>query len=358
MGKPTTIDLWIIGPIIILQLFSIIILRSVIPGEIGKHLIVSLAALGAYGLMSQIDYRTYIPLAKFLYILSIVLLIATFVFGEPTRGSTRWINVGSFTIQPSEFIKPLMIVALSSIAHTLELRRLTHSLIYFLLLLLPVTLIFLQPDLGSAIILTVIGVAIAFFAGTQYRVFISTIAIFLVSFPLIVNLLKPYQKDRIEVFLNPFSDPLGSGYSVIQSMIAVGSGKLFGRGLGHGTQSQLQFLPERHSDFIFASIAEELGFMGVMMVLASYIVLLNYLLKIAKDSQDTIGSLIVIGVFSMLLFQVVINIGMNLGLLPVTGITLPLISSGGSSLLTTLISLGLVQSISRRKKRIETIEIQ
>lgn len=357
MDRSPAFDIWLLGPIIVLQLFSFIVLRSVMPEEVNKHLLISLSTLGAFGLVSQIDYRTFIPLSKIFYLISILLLAITILLGEPTRGSTRWITLGSLTFQPSELIKPLLIITFADFAHKLKLNKIKHFLIYLLLILIPISLIFIQPDLGSALVLLFIGMLIAFAGGASYRFFLAIFSISIIFFPIMFNLLKSYQQDRIRIFFDPFSDPLGSGYSVIQSMIAVGAGKVFGRGLGHGTQSQLRFLPERHSDFIFASLAEELGFIGVILVLVSYAVLLDRLIKTAHQSQDVVGSILVIGVFSMLFFQVIVNIGMNIGILPVTGITLPLISSGGSSLLTVMISLGLVQSVSRRKKKLETIEI-
>ena len=169
--------------------------------------------------------------------------------------------------------------------------------------------------------------------------------------------LKDYQRARVLSFLNPYSDPLGTGYNVIQAVISVGSGKFFGRGLGRGTQSHLYFLPERHSDFIFASLAEELGFLGASLLLVFYFLLLFQILKIAKNAADDFGFLIVTGVFSHLSFQILVNIGMNLGLLPITGITLPLVSTGGSSLLATMVSLGLVENVGR-SRRLEEVRIR
>lgn len=357
MNKRFNIDLWILGPILILILISFIILRSVFPDEIGKHITVSIVSIAVYFILTLINYRSLITTSKIVYFFGLSLLILTFIFGELTRGSVRWIKLGSLTIQTSEIIKPLMIFSFSAFLQKRNLNILLNVFLYTALVAVPVFLVLKQPDLGSALVLIVIGISIAFAAGMSIRIMVSSLIIFALLTPMIFQLLQPYQQDRINAFIDPFSDPLGSGYSVIQSMIAVGSGKLFGRGLGHGTQSQLQFIPERHSDFVFAALAEELGFIGAMIVLASYALLLNYLIKMAREIKDTFGKLITIGVYSMILFQVVVNIGMNIGLLPITGITLPLISSGGSSQLAVMMSLGLAQSVARKRKSPKTIEI-
>lgn len=351
------INLWIIGPTVVLLLLSLTILRSVLPLEVGKQIIFCFLGILIFILVSQIDYRILFPLAKILYALSLLLLITTFLFGETTRGSVRWLQIGSFSFQTSEIVKPLMIFSLAAFAKELNLKKYLHLFLFLFLLLLPVWLVLIQPDLGSALVITGIGIAIAFASGISLRIFSLALLSFILFLPGGYKLLKPYQQDRILAFINPFSDPLGSGYSVIQSMIAVGSGKLVGRGLGHGIQSQLRFLPERHSDFIFASLAEELGFIGSFLVLGSYALLLYQILKISKESADDFGSLIALGVFFMIFFQAVINIGMNIGILPITGITLPLISAGGSSLLAVMVSLGITHSISARRKPPKTIEI-
>jgi len=216
-------------------------------------------------------------------------------------------------------------------------------------------LIFLQPDLGSSLVVFIFWLGIAFAAGIPKRLIAGLGLVAAALFPLSWLILKQYQKERIFSFLNPFSDPLGSGYNMIQAMVAVGSGQWLGRGLGRGTQSHLMFLPERHSDFIFASLAEELGFLGGFLLIIVYAFLLWRLLKIASQAKEKYGVLICLGVFSMIFVQVLINIGMNLGLVPVTGITLPLISSGGSSLLATVISLGIVQNIARVKNESQSL---
>lgn len=351
-------DPWIVGSSLILLCFSIVVLRSVLPESTSQQLMFAVAAVATFFLFSQIDYQILAKFSRFFYLFACALLVVTFLFGRATRGSIRWIEIGSLTFQPSEFIKPVLILFLAEFVAKKRSLKTSNLLLFAALMSLPVVLVFIQPDLGSSLVLLIIGLSIAFAARTPLKAFIVILGVATVSLPLIFKFLKPYQQDRLRAFLNPYTDPLGSGYNVIQSMIAVGSGRLFGRGLGHGTQSQLRFLPERYSDFIFASLAEELGFMGAIIVLASYFILLFRLLLSVKKDLEPIGRFILIGVLSMLLFQVTVNIGMNLGLLPITGITLPLVSSGGSSLVTTMMSLGLAQSVIGRNKPTRTIEIR
>ncbi len=351
-------DVWIIVPIIILLSFSFLQLKSVVPEEIPYQFLYIGISFLTFIIVSSLDYRIFGSLTKALYIVSLILLVTTLIFGQVTRGSIRWIEIGSLTIQPSEIIKPLIILSLAHWASRWKLNQAKAILLYIIALVVPLVLVFKQPDLGSALVIGALGLFIAVAGGMSLK-FLGILFFFItISFPVFFQFLKPYQQERLHSFINPYSDPLGSGYAMIQSVIAVGSGQVFGRGLGHGTQSQLRFLPERHSDFIFASLAEELGLVGSLAVLGCYLLLLLRLLIIAKGASDSFGSLVVLGVFGMIFFQVMENVGMNLGLLPVTGITLPLVSSGGSSLLATIISLGLVQSVARRPKTTQTIEIQ
>jgi rod shape determining protein RodA len=226
------------------------------------------------------------------------------------------------------------------------------------LLAIPALLIFKQPDLGSTLVVAAFWWAIFFAADLPLKYFIGTTVAALASLPLVWRFLAEYQKQRITAFLNPYADPRGSGYHLLQSIIAVGSGGFFGRGLGRGIQSQLRFLPESNTDFIFASLAEELGLAGSALLLIAYFLLLKRLLFIARQAPDNFSQLLTVGVFAMMLFQLLVNIGMNLGILPITGITLPLVSSGGSSLLATMISLGLVHNISRQQLPLKSLEIK
>lgn len=294
-------------------------------------------------LISNFELQSIKSLIKPLYLFILMLLMAALILGFETRGTLRWIPFGIFNIQPSEFAKPILILFLAKfwLENSPSWFNIFKSLLYSLPAIL---LIFKQPDLGSALTLVAIWVGMLFAARISAKKIVVLILIALFIIPASWLFLHGYQKERISSFLAPEADPLDKGYNLIQSKVAVGSGQLFGRGLGRGTQSRLQFLPEFRTDFIFASIAEELGFVGSTLILSLYLFLLTYCLSAAQKVSNFFSLLIIIGVLSLILFQVFVNIGMNIGLLPITGITLPLISYGGSSLIATLLSLGLLAS--------------
>lgn len=302
-------------------------------------------------LLLQLDLHSLKKLVMPLYILAILLLITVAVLGVETRGSVRWIPVGFFNIQPSEFAKVVSVLFLASFwsKNTTNWINILKSVIWIFPFIF---LIFNQPDLGSALALVAIWIGMLFSGLISIKKMIILALTAFLIIPLTWVILQDYQKQRIIGFFNPSSDPLGRNYNLIQSTIAVGSGQLFGRGLGRGTQSRLQFLPEFRTDFIFASIAEELGFVGCLIILSVYLYLLTFCLKIGSQAKDKFSFLVVAGVFFLLLFQIFVNIGMNIGILPITGITLPLISYGGSSLIVTFISLGLVSLVAKSNKRV------
>jgi rod shape determining protein RodA len=286
------------------------------------------------------------------------LLLLPLFFGEATRGAVRWFHLGPVGFQPSEIIKPLFILFFANFLADRKTNFL-FFIFYFLFCIPPLFLIFKQPDLGTSLVISAVFLGILFAAKTDFKLLIVNCSLLIAGLPILWHFLQDYQKTRIISFFRPYQDPLGAGYNLIQSVIAVGSGLLFGRGLGRGTQSQLYFLPERSTDFIFASLAEELGLLGSLLLLGAYFLLLWRILTIAKEAADEQGYLIAIGAFSLFLFQVLVNVGMNLGLLPITGITLPLVSLGGSSILAMMITLGLVESVARaRKKEEEILEIK
>ncbi|MBU1016770.1 MAG: rod shape-determining protein RodA [Patescibacteria group bacterium] len=293
------------------------------------------------------------PLFVFiLYILSLLLLAGLFVFGENIRGSVRWYNLKFFNFQPSEVVKIVEIVILAKILGPLSLPYLSvKKIILSFLIISPfVLLVAKQPDLGNALVLLGIWVFMVFYAGVNPKqILVFLLAIFLISYP-VWNVLHDYQRQRVISFINPYADPLGSGYNVIQSIVAVGSGGTFGRGFGRGTQSHLRFLPEYRTDFIFAAFSEEWGFLGSLVLIIFYFGLLYKILAISQKAKDSFSALLSLGAFSLLFIQCVVNIGMNLGVLPVTGITLPLVSYGGSSLIATSIVLGLSQNIAIKNK--------
>lgn len=279
------------------------------------------------------------------YVLSIILLATTLIIGTVTRGSVRWIQLGTFRLQTSELVKPLLIISFAQFfSHNSQtLKWLTKQIA----LLLPIVLlIFVQPDLGSALIICIIWFGMLLSSRFTKKQLFTLLSIILAIIPTSWFIFQDYQKQRILSFLNPYADPAGSGYNVIQSIIAIGSGRLLGKGVRQGTQSQLKFLPERHTDFAFAAFAEEFGFIGVIILLVSFLTIFFWLLNMAKKRKPYY-SLLILGVFWLFFSQFAVNVGMNLGLLPVTGITLPLVSYGGSSLVTIFISLGLAISAAK-----------
>ncbi|OGE19689.1 rod shape-determining protein RodA [Candidatus Daviesbacteria bacterium RIFCSPLOWO2_02_FULL_41_8] len=294
-------------------------------------------------LISRIELQSIKNLIRPLYIFILIILVAVLILGIETRGSIRWIPLGIFNIQPSEFAKPILILMLAKFWS--ENKATWLNVLKSLLWVLPCFfLVFKQPDLGSALTLIAIWLGMLFAANVSVKKMLILGIIALIVIPASWTFLHDYQRDRVLSFIAPEADPLGRGYNVIQSTIAVGSGEFLGRGLGRGTQSRLQFLPEFRTDFIFASISEEMGFVGAMLILSLYLFLLIFCLQAAQKTNNLFSALVIVGTVSMFLFQAFVNMGMNVGLLPITGITLPLISYGGSSAVATLISLGMVAS--------------
>lgn len=351
-------DLVIFALVLLLLFFSLFILKSVSPSLFWQQLLWSFLGLILFIVFSQIDCRLYQRFYWFFYFGAIFFLLLTILFGTLSRGSVRWLEIGAFRFQPSEFVKPFLILFFASFlteAGKDNLKRIIQS---GALMILAALLIFFQPDLGSSLVIVFIWIVMVLAKGINGRWFLSGSALTLVVLPLIWLFLKDYQKQRIFTFLNPSSDPLGKGFNLIQAIIAVGSGKFFGRGLGRGTQSHLQFLPERQTDFIFASLAEELGFFGALILIIIFFILLLRLILTAFNQNDRFTYLVIMGVFGLIFIQVFVNIGMNIGLLPITGITLPLVSYGGSSLISIMIALGFVANITKIKRREKAVEIK
>jgi rod shape determining protein RodA len=280
----------------------------------------------------------------------LVLLVAVHLVGRTALGARRWLSVGGFPLEPSELSKLLLVLVLAGYLGRLE--RLSWRALGGAILLVapPAYLILTQPDLGTTIVFIAVLMGMLFLAGARPWQLGSLIAVALVALPLLPHLLHGYQRRRLEIFLNPAQDPLGAGYNLLQARIAVGSGGLFGQGWLHGLQGQLGFVPERATDFVFAIFAEEFGLLGSLVLLAIFGVLLIRLLRSAAVAPDRFGELVVGGVFVMIFAQVVENVGMNVGVLPIAGIPLPLISYGGSATITTLAALGLVQSVMLRRQ--------
>lgn len=327
---------------------SLLTIFSVSSSLFYNQLIFWVVGLAVFYLASGFHLHLWENLAVPLYILSLVLLFVIFLVAEPIRGSVRWIDLGVFRVQPSEIAKVAVILVLANFFSSRSAAAAKNIFLSFLIVLPPALLIFIQPDIGNALPILAIWASIAFVAGFQFKHFLvfSVLAVFAAL--LFFQFLEPYQKARIETFINPAQDRLGTGYQIIQSKIAIGSGQLLGKGLGQGTQSQLKFLPEAESDFIFASIAESLGFFGAILLVVLYSILIVRILGFAK-TKSRFAQLAVSGTVAFLGVQMLINISMNMGYVPVTGITLPLVSYGGSSLLSTLLILGIVFSVERRR---------
>ncbi len=340
-------DLFITLPAILLIIFSVVVIFT--SNDLGmamQQLIIGVVGLALYWAVSFIDVEYHASYIWILYTLTFMLLVVVFILGYETRGSMRWIPIGPLRLQPSELAKPVLIIFLARFWQ--DKIPTWSNILKSLLLISPILgLVFKQPDLGTTIVLVVIWLMILLGANISVKK-IGALTIFAgILAPITWALMKDYQRNRIFSFMSPESAPLETGYNAIQSMIAVGSGQFFGRGLGRGPQSRLQFLPEYRTDFIFASIAEELGFVGSMIVLFLYGTLISRIIIILRSCRSRYSSLVCMGVLGMILIQTVVNIGMNIGVMPITGITLPLLSYGGSSLVITLLSLGFVAAVSR-----------
>lgn len=350
-------DFYLFLPAIFLLVISVGIIVSISSVSLPNYLLYILASLIFFFFFSFFDIEILFPLSFFLYLFSLLFLVSPLIFGAVIRGSSRWISLAGFTLQPSELVKPFL--ALAAACFWTEKDFSFKTLSIFSLVFLPsLILIFFQPDLGSTLVVLSIFVGVLSFLKINRKQVLSLLGVLFVVFSLSFIFLKDYQKLRLVHFLNPSLDPLGQGYNLIQAKIAVGSGMFLGKGFGRGTQSHLYFLPERHTDFIFASLAEELGFAGSAIVLLLYLFLLIRILKIAQNQKEKTNFLLCMSLFFYLSFQTVVNIGMNIGLLPITGITLPLMSYGGSSLLSSMISLGILESLSRKQYQEEVIEIK
>ena len=320
-------------------------------GLFGRQVLWIVTGLFAFLVFSLIDYRIFRNHGLFLvalYVSVMLLLAALLLFAPETRGVKAWFQVGGAGIQPVELMKLVLILVLAKYfsRRHIEIARLRHLLISGLYVGAAVFLVLLQPDLGSALILVVAWLAIAFFAGIQWRHLITFfVLVAILSGVAWAWLLQPYQKERITAFLDPYRDPQGAGYNTIQAMVAAGSGRLWGKGIGYGSQSHLNFLPEAETDFVFAAFAEETGFIGSAVLLGLFAVLGWRIVATGMKAHDNFSKLFVLGLASFLFSQTFLHIAINLGLLPVTGIGLPLISYGGSSMITILAGLGIVQSI-------------
>ncbi|MBW4551256.1 MAG: rod shape-determining protein RodA [Aphanocapsa sp. GSE-SYN-MK-11-07L] len=366
-----------------------------------QQLATAVLGLGIALGLARWRYTQLLVLHWWIYLAINLLLIAVIAIGTSANGAQSWITIGSFNIQPSEFAKMGLIISLAALLHQRSADSIPAVLQTLAVTIVPWGLIFIQPDLGTSLVFGAITLGMLYWANANpgWIILIISPLVSAIAFSLplpfnlslliwglwtvgmgiigwqslygplgafmgvVVNLvsaglgqllwglLKEYQKDRLTLFLDPDKDPLGGGYHLIQSRIAIGAGGLWGKGLSHGTQTQLGFIPEQHTDFIFSAIGEELGFVGAMLVLLLFWMICWRLIAIANSAQDNFGSLLAIGVFSMIVFQVFINIGMTIGLTPVTGIPLPWLSYGRSALITNFVALGLVESVANFRPR-------
>ncbi|NES94841.1 MAG: rod shape-determining protein RodA [Desertifilum sp. SIO1I2] len=361
-----------------------------------QHWLVGGIGLVLAMLLARWHYKNLLQLQWVIYAITNLSLIAVIFIGTTALGAQRWITIGGFNLQPSEFAKLGLIITLAGLLHTNTASTIPMLLKTLGIALVPWILVFLQPDLGTSLVFGAITLGMLYWGNANpgwlvllvspvvsailfsiylpgWLIWVALLAIiawFSLPWPRLgsigavgVNfaagelgfflwgLLKDYQKDRLILFLNPEKDPLGGGYHLIQSRIAIGAGELWGRGLHQGTQTQLNFIPEQHTDFIFSAIGEELGFVGCVAMLAVFWLICLRLVLIAQNAQDNFGSLLAIGVLSMVVFQVVVNIGMTIGLAPVTGIPLPWMSYGRSALLTNFLAIGLVESVANHQQK-------
>lgn len=303
-------------------------------------------------LVFTFSYQHLNNYAYHLYVLSILLLLFVLLFGDAISGSKRWIELGFVSFQPSEITKLTLVLALARYLSRSSLwaaPSLKHLIVPVLLLVLPFSLIIMEPDLGTAILLFIIFISILLFSGVKCRPFLYIIPGIILTLPLGWFLLKDYQRLRIISFFDPGRDPLGAGYHAIQSKIAIGSGLFLGKGFLKGTQTQLNFLPEHHTDFIFSVLAEEWGFLGSIILIALYLSLIFCGLRIARQSRNRFGTILAMGIVFLIFWQVAINLAMTIGLLPIVGVPLPLIGYGGSSMVSTFLGVGILLNISSRR---------
>lgn len=353
-----SLDYSLIVPAVVLVILSLTTLFSINITLFKNQLIFFIISIFALIFFSQVNYKIIQKYCIPIYVMSIILLILVLVAGIESKGSVRWFEIMGFRIQFSEILKPFLAISLSAFLSNRE----NYSYKTFFLticFLAPLAfLILIQPDLGNALIYILATALTLFIYGFPMRLFLLSFILVSVTVPLLWQFMHLYQKQRIITFFHQASpDPLGFSYNAIQSIITIGSGMIVGKGLGQGTQSGLKFLPERHTDFIFATLSEGLGFIGASVVLLCFALLLYRIIVIFLNAEGAFSKLFAIVVFSLILLQFFINIGMNIGIIPIVGLTLPFISYGGSSLLSNFIILGILSAISKDLAKKSVLEI-
>jgi rod shape determining protein RodA len=358
-------DFWLFGATLLITAIGILMIYSATECITGEPLdwasptvrqsLHALVGIAGMLILTALDYRIYASLHWLLWIATLGLLVIVFGIGQITHGAQRWIDLRLFVVQPSELSRLALILVSAKYMsdHAAEMTRWRYLAMSFLVVILPMVLVYFQPDLGTTVVIGATWGIMALAAGMRLRDVLIILAIAVVFAPSIWANLRPYQQERILTFVDPGRDPLGSGYNVTQARIAIGAGGWWGTGFCGGPQSQLRFLRIRQTDFIFSVIGEELGFFGSVFVLAIFAFILFRLIRVAMLARDPFGKLIAVGVVAMLFVQSYLNLGMNLGLIPVVGIPLPFVSSGGSSLVTLFAAEGIAQSILLRHRELQ-----
>ena len=349
--KIKSIDYILLLSVLIVGIISMFAMYSTAGGSFDyhtqSHIVRFFLFFSLFLILSFFRVRFWFQTSTLIYLIFIFLLLGVKYFGITSSGSQRWINFYFINLQPSELMKIGLILFLAKYYHrtpTSEVNRIKYLFLPFLALLVPVLLVITQPDLGTSILIAAGGIVVVWLAGVNIKFFGYAALSFIVLAPLAISFLKPYQKARILTFLNPDRDPLGAGYQIIQSKIAIGSGGLFGKGFLNGSQSYLDFLPEKHTDFIFTLFSEEFGFVGSVFILLLYSVIIYRIVKIGEITKSNFGKLYCYGFSTAFFIYVVVNMGMVLGLLPIVGAPLPIMSYGGSSMLSIMFGLGIAMS--------------
>ncbi len=351
LQKVRNFDYILLICILLLGFISLATMYSTDGGQILFHTKSHFMKLAVFTVMmiffSFINIKYWFSIGYLSYLGIAVLLICTYFFGITSSGSKRWIDLYFINLQPSELMKIFIILCLAKYFHRMKLQNVNSIytiLTSLIIILLPMGLVIVQPDLGTSILIAISGIAVLWFAGVNYKYFIYTLLGFVISLPFIIAFLKPYQKLRVLSFLNPDRDPLGAGYQIIQSKIAVGSGGVFGKGFLKGTQSYLEFLPEKHTDFIFTLFSEEFGFIGSAVLLLIYAIIIYRIVAIGANSRSYFAKIFCYSFGASIFVYITINMSMVLGLLPIVGSPLPIMSYGGSSMLATMTGFGIVMS--------------
>jgi len=349
--KLRSLDYIMLLSVMILGVISSFAMYSTDGGELRyhseSHIIRFLVFFTMMIFISFINIKTWHSLGYLFYIIVLGLLIWASLFGITAQGSQRWINLYFINLQPSELMKIAIIICFAKYYHRIQLsnvNKVKNIIIPILILFIPIVLVVSQPDLGTSILIALSGIIVLWLAGVNIKYFFYSSLTFIISAPFVISFLKPYQKLRILTFFDPDKDPLGAGYQIIQSKIAVGSGGLTGKGFLKGTQGYLEFLPEKHTDFIFTLFSEEFGFLGSIFLLLIYAILIFRILRIGSFSRSFFGKFFCYGFGSAIFIYITVNMSMVLGLLPIVGSPLPIMSYGGSSMLATMLGLGIVMS--------------